>query len=48
MIDTVSVILDVSVDLSLYLTEEKYHSQYEDDTEAKMILKERIKENVSV
>ena len=48
MIDTASVILDVSVDLSLYLTEEKYHSQYEDDNEAKMILKERIKENVSV
>ena len=48
MIDTASVILDVSADLSLYLTEEKYHSQYEDDIEAKMILKERIKENVSV
>ena len=48
MIDTASVILDVSVDLSLYLTEEKYHSQYEDDIEAKMILKDIIKEKVSV
>ena len=44
----VSVISDVAVDLSLYFTEEKHHSYYEDDISAEMILKKRIKENVSV
>ena len=46
---TVLLILDVSVDLSLYLLEEKYYSLYENDFEAaKNILQERIKKNVSV
>ena len=46
---TVLLILDVNVDLSLYLLEEKYYSLYENDFEgAKNILQERIKKNVSV
>ena len=46
---TVLLILDVSVDLSLYLLEEKYYSLYENDFEAaKDIIQRRIKKNVSV
>ena len=48
MTDTVSLILDVTVDLSLYLTEEEYYSQYEHDNQARAKLQEKIKDNVSV
>ena len=46
---TALLILDVSVDLSLYFLEEKYYSLYENDFEAaKDILQRRINKNVSV
>ena len=48
MTDTVSIILDVTVDLSLYFTEEEYYSQYKDNSQARMKLQEKIKDNVSV
>ena len=46
--ETVSIILDVTVDLSLYFTEEEYYSQYKDNSQARMKLQEKIKDNVSV
>ena len=48
MTETVSIILDVTVDLSLYFTEEEYYPQYNDDNQARMKLQEKIKDNVSV
>lgn len=47
MTDTVSIILDVTVDLSLYFTEEEYYPQYKDNIQAKLILQEKIKDSVS-
>ena len=48
MTETVSIILDVTVDLSLYFTEEEYYSQYKDDIQARTKLQEKIKDNISV
>ena len=48
MTDTVSIILDVTVDLSLYFTEEEYYSQYKDNSQTRMKLQKKIKDNVSV
>lgn len=47
MLFTASVILDVTVDLSVYFTNEKYYSAYE-DASAREVLQKKIKDNVSV
>ena len=47
MLFTASVVLDVTVDLSVYCTNEKYYSAYE-DASAREVLQKKIKENVSV
>ena len=47
MLFTASVVLDVTVDLSVYFTNEKYYSAYE-DASAREVLQKKIKENVSV
>ena len=46
MIYTVSVILDIAVDLSLYFTDEEYYPAYKDES-ARNILQDKIKKNVS-
>ena len=45
MTDAVSIILDVTVDLSLYFTEEEYHPAYKDKSGRK-ILQDKIKQNI--
>ena len=45
MTDAVSIILDVTLDISLYFTEEEYYPKYKEKSGRK-ILQDKIKKNV--
>lgn len=45
MTDAVSIILGVTMDISLYFTEEEYYSKYKEKSGRK-ILQDKIKKNV--